>query len=232
LLYILVPLIVYIDIVHPEFMAMKKFILLVGLVLASIASKAQLTAVTETGNLVILYDNGTWTYMHKDSINSNEVPVNSASISINPNSLFLLKSTRINMGSYVDTTKWTIKRLDDGEAAEFEINNMESGLYGMLITEKLNLPLESLANIAMDNAKTAAPDVQVIDKQYRTVNGLKVLMMHMTGTIQGIKFSYYGYYYASPAGATQFLVYSSEEIVKQHIPDIEELLNGLVELNN
>ena len=211
---------------------MKKIILLSGLIFVSFVCFAQQTAVTETGNLVILYDNGTWTYMHKDSLTSTEVPVNSEKIYVNPTSLFLLKSSRINMGCYIDTSKWTIKRLGDSEAAEFEINNMESGLYGMLITEKLNLPLESLANIAIDNARNAAPDVKVIDKQYRTVNGLKIMMMHMTGTIQEIKFSYYGYYYSTPAGATQFLVYSSDEIMKTHIAEIEELLNGLVELHD
>jgi len=57
-------------------------------------------------------------------------------------------------------------------------------------------------------------------------------MMRMTGTIQDIKFSYYGYYYSTPNGATQFLVYSSDELVSQHIAEIEELLNGFVELNN
>src|SRR6185503_21124335 len=108
---------------------MKKIILLSGLIFASVFCFSQQSAVTETGNLVILYDNGTWTYMHKDTNTSTEVPVNTETISINPNSLFLLKSSRISMGCYIDTNKWTIKRLGDSEAAEFEINNMGSGLY-------------------------------------------------------------------------------------------------------
>ena len=57
-------------------------------------------------------------------------------------------------------------------------------------------------------------------------------MMRMTGTIQNIKFSYYGYYYSTSMGATQFLVYSSEDLVDKNLGEIEELLNGLVELNN
>ena len=191
---------------------------------------AQKSAITETGEQVTLYDDGTWTYLHKDSIDATNIFVNPAIFSRGINSTFLLKSTRTNMGCYLDPKKWTFKKADESEAAEYEINNMNLGLYGMMISEKLDLPLESLANIALDNARDAAPDVKVMEKQYRTVNGLKVLMMRMTGTIQNIKFSYYGYYYSTPKGATQFLVYSSEDIVDQNIAEIEELLNGLVEV--
>jgi len=209
---------------------MKKILLFAGFIIVSIPSVAQQTAVTETGNKVILYDDGTWSYLHKDTIAADDILINPEKFSNSANSSFLLKSTRINMGSYLDTLKWTVKKANEHEAAEYEINNIELGLYGMMITEKLDLPLESLANIALDNARDAAPDVKVMDKQYRYVNGLKVLMMRMTGTIQDIKFSYYGYYYSTPKGAIQFLVYSSDEIVNQNVAEIEALLNGLVEV--
>ena len=211
---------------------MKKIFFLFEFVFLAVIAFGQQSAVTETGEVVILYDNGTWSYVHKDTIAEDDIPINPGNFSRSLNSIFLLKSTRINMGCYLDPKKWTIAKADDLEAAEYEINDTVNGLYGMMITEKINLPLESLANIALDNALEAAPDVNVTDKQYRYVNGRKVLMMRMTGTIQGIRFSYFGYYYTSPKGATQFLVYSSEEIVNQHVADIEELLNGLVEIND
>ncbi len=211
---------------------MKKILLLAGFIIVSIASYAQQTAITETGDMVILYDDGTWSYLHKDTIDADDININPEKFSLSDSSPFLLKSTRINMGCYLDPLKWTFEKTNENEAAEYEINNMELGLYGMMITEKLDLPLESLANIALDNARDAAPDVKVTEKQYRYVNGLKVLMMRMTGTIQDMKFSYYGYYYSTPKGATQFLVYSSEEIVNNNIAEIEQLLNGLVELSD
>lgn len=209
---------------------MKKIILLVEFVFVSLASFSQQTAVTETGDIVILYDNGTWSYLHKDTIAADDILINSEKFFKSDSALFLLKSTRIDMGCFLDPKKWTVEKTNENEAAEYEINNMGLGLYGMLITENINLPLESLANIALDNARVAAPDVTVTDKQYRYVNGLKVLMMRMTGTIQGFRFSYYGYYYSTKNGAAQFLVYSSEDIVNQNLTEIEALLNGLVEI--
>ncbi|MFZ1677448.1 MAG: hypothetical protein WBP41_09250 [Saprospiraceae bacterium] len=207
---------------------MKKLVLLAGFIGITISSYAQQSAVTQTGEEVTLYDNGTWTYVNKDSINADEILTNPEKYARSDKSSFLLKSTRLGIGCYLDPKKWSFKKGEETEAAEYEINDIANGLYGMMITEKLDLPLESLANIALDNARDAAPDVKIIKKEYRYVNGLKVLMMRMTGTIQDIKFSYYGYYYSTSGGATQFLVYSSEEIVDQHISDIEDLLNGFV----
>jgi hypothetical protein len=207
---------------------MKKLIVLTGFVFFIGSSYAQQSAITQTGEQVTLYDDGTWTYVNKDTIKADEILTNPDKYSKGNTSSFLLKSTRISIGCYLDPKKWTFKKGEDTEAAEYEINDTTDGLYGMMITEKLDLPLESLANIALDNARDAAPDVRIIKKEYRYVNGLKVLMMRMTGTIQNIKFSYYGYYYSTSGGATQFLVYSSEEIVDQHIADIEDLLNGFV----
>lgn len=217
---------------HIHYAHMKNLFLLTALITMTIPVFSQQTAVTQTGEQVTLYNDGTWVYVHKDTINTNEILINSNKFSKSDSSDFLLKSTRLNIGCYFNPKKWSFKRGEDTDAAEYEINDIPTGLYGMMITEKLDLPLESLANIALDNARDAAPDVKVMQKEYRIVNGLKVLMMRMTGTIQNIKFSYYGYYYSTAHGATQFLVYSSADIVDQHIADIEVLLNGLVELNN
>ena len=210
---------------------MKNIILPILFLILSMPVFSQQTAVTETGDVVILYDNGTWSYLQKDTISVEDIKVNPIRFTKSATSLFLLKSTRVNIGCYINPENWSFAKAKENEAAEYEINNMKLGLYGMLITEKLDLPLESLANIALDNARDAAPDVEVTEKEYRYVNGLKVLMMRMTGTIQDIRFSYFGYYYSTKNGATQYLVYSSEEIVNQNISEIEELLNGLVEIN-
>ena len=210
---------------------MKNIILPILFLILSMPLFSQKTAVTETGDVVILYDNGTWSYLQKDTISVEDIDVNPIRFTKSVTSLFLLKSTRVNVACYINPEKWSFTKTKENEAAEYEINNMKLGLYGMLITEKLDLPLESLANIALDNARDAAPDVEVTEKEYRYVNGLKVLMMRMTGTIQDIRFSYYGYYYSTKNGATQYLVYSSEEIVNQNLSEIEELLNGLVEIN-
>jgi hypothetical protein len=53
-------------------------------------------------------------------------------------------------------------------------------------------------------------------------------MMQMSGTIQGISFVYYGYYYSHESGSVQFLAYTSQDLLNNYSDDIEELLNGFV----
>ena len=196
----------------------------------SIDVSGQQKAVTETGETVVLYSDGRWAYVNKDTIREAEIPTHPKQFNRDTGASFLVKSSKMNIGVWIDSSAWSFEKSASHDAAEFEFVNEEKGLYGLTITENLDLPMEALANIALDNAREAAPDVKVISKEYRMVNGLKVLMMHMTGTIQDILFSYYGYYYTSGNGALQFLVYSSKENVDSNVNEIERLLNGLVEV--
>ncbi|MCC7520261.1 MAG: hypothetical protein IT220_01380, partial [Flavobacteriaceae bacterium] len=104
-------------------------------------------------------------------------------------------------------------------------------LYGMIISEKVEIPLETLRSIAIENGKSVAPDLKIMKEEYRTVNGLKLLLLQMNGTMQGIKFSYYGYYYSNTNGTVQFITYTSQNLLNSYIPEIEKLLNGIVEIN-
>ena len=61
------------------------------------------------------------------------------------------------------------------------------------------------------------------------VNGLKVLNLHMEGTIQGMKFSFYGYYYSSANGSVQLVTYTGKNLFNDYKDDIELFLNGIVE---
>lgn len=54
-------------------------------------------------------------------------------------------------------------------------------------------------------------------------------MMQMSGTIRGMRFTYYGYYYSNSNGTIQLLTYTGENLFPNYLNDIEEFLNGLVE---
>jgi hypothetical protein len=211
---------------------MKNISLVAFMLLSWMSLYGQQKAVTDKGETVVLYSDGRWTYITRDSIKKEEIPVNPDRFVKPTNASFLLKSDRVGVGCWLDPKKWTFLKAAEHDAAEYEINNEAKGLYGIIITENLRLSVEALANIAIDNARAVAPDVKITQKEYRNVNGLNVLMMRMTGTIQDILFSYYGYYYTDDSASVQYLVYSSEENIESNLGDIEDLLNGFVSLKN
>jgi hypothetical protein len=194
-------------------------------------TQAQQKGVTETGEDVILFEDGTWKYQNEDDILKNEIPTNPNIFEKDNQSTFLLKSSRLNVGVYLNPKIWSFKKATGNPEAEYELQLKGEDLYGLLITEKVEIPLESLKSIALENGKTAAPDLKIVKEEYRNVNGLKTLLLQLNGTIQGIKFSYYGYYFTSINGTVQFITYTSQNLIDSYRPESEKLLNGFVEIN-
>jgi hypothetical protein len=192
------------------------------------STSAQQLAVTEDGDEVFLYENGTWKYKEKDI--ETEIPTNPIVFTKDNASTFLIKSSKLNVGFWINPKLWTFKKAVDNPDAEFELQFKSGDLYGMIISEKFEIPLESLKNIALENGRAVAPDLAIYKEEYRNVNGLKVLLLQMNGTMQGIKFSYYGYYYSSTQGTVQFITYTSQNLLNNFISESEKILNGIVEI--
>ena len=207
---------------------MKKTVFTCVVFLVPFICFAEQRAVTDKGEEVILYDDGRWEYVGRDGDDGGAIKVNDREFTKPENATFLLKSKRNNIGLWLDSKKWRFKDAQSNKDAEYELSLKGQDLYGMILTEKIETPLESLVNIAFQNAEAVAPDVQIINREYRIVNGNKVIQMQMNGTMEGIKFVYYGYYISNKEGSTQILTYTSQGLFDQFHDEMEELLNGLV----
>jgi hypothetical protein len=206
----------------------QTFLVLFGLFL-TLPLFAQQKAVTENGEEVLLYADGTWQYA------SEKIDSAALQIAVNPyqfvkgdKSTFLLKSNKVPVGIWLDPKKWNFKKSTNNEFAEYDISSKNGDLYGMLIPEKIEIPLERLREVALGNGKKVSSDLRVVQEEYRTVNGLKVLMIQMDGTVSGIKLSYFGYYFSSEKGTVQLIMYTSQNLFNDYKKACEEFLNGFV----
>ena len=79
---------------------MKKVILAVVVLLSTMTLKAQINAVTETGEEVILFDNNTWVYANDSLISKEdtEIEMNNKKFKKNKRSTFTVKSKKANIG--------------------------------------------------------------------------------------------------------------------------------------
>lgn len=195
----------------------------------SVIVKAQIKAVTEEGNEVILFDDGTWEYAD-DSFLENEIKLNPETFTKDNSSSFLLKSSVTNFGFYLNPKEWSFTKNTENTDAEYELNWKNGDIYGMIISEEIKIPITTLREIAVSNGKTVSPDIKIIEEEYRNVNGLEVLMMKMKGTMYGIKFEYFGYYYSNDSGTVQFITYSSDTVLEKNQKLCEKLLNGITTL--
>jgi hypothetical protein len=206
---------------------MKKLLVAIALLLATTSYAGQ-KAITDTGEQVILNSDGTWGYADNKQKHAHKIETNKLKFEKPVDSTFLLKSTKNNSAFWINTDTWTIKKPEKNTAREYQFQLNGKDLYGMAITEEIEIPIESLVDIALANARSAAPDARIVMKEYRVVNGRKVLYMEINGKIMGIDFTYFGYYYSNPSGTTQLITYTATKTVDKYKSEAIELLNGLV----
>mgnify|MGYP006180495773 CR=1 FL=1 len=107
---------------------------------------------------LILFENGSWEYENKEDAIEKETPTSTKVFKTDEESTFLLKSSKLDVGFYLDPTLWSYSKATDNADAEYELKLKDEDLYGMIICEKLEIPIESLKAIALQNGRDAAPD--------------------------------------------------------------------------
>ena len=206
---------------------MKKIFITILLLLAA-TSYADQKAITDTGEEVILKSDGTWEYSDNAQKATNIIETIKKKFERPKDSSFLLKSVKNNSAFWINTDKWSFEKPKVKHDAEYMFKLKDKDLYGMAITEGIEMPIESLADLALEYGRDAAPDLKIVRKEYRVVNGNKLICMEMNGTIQGIKFTYLGYYYSNSSGCTQLVTWTGTNLVAKFKSEIYDFLNGLV----
>lgn len=206
-----------------------KTALIALLLLASVAgTQAQIRALTSEGDEVILYEDGTWKYADTSISASKEISINPATFTQSNQATFSVKSKILPVSVMIDPKKWSFSKGKEGESAEFNFASKDKEVHAIAITEEFEIPLLTLRRIAIENAREAAPDIALVKEEYRTVNGVKVLCMQMHGTIEGISFTYLGYYYSGEKGVCQLITYTAQKSFAKYEKYMEEFLNGFV----
>jgi hypothetical protein len=124
--------------------------------------------------------------------------------------------------------RWKLLNKPLNEAASLSFRHASGDSYAMVIAERVEMPIKTLRDAAVENAQAAAHDLKVEREERRTVNGKSVLFLQMSGTVKGIPFVYYNYYHAGPVGSIQIISYTSRNLFDENKADFADLLNGLI----
>lgn len=180
---------------------------------------AQEAATTQSGRTVMLNPNGTWT-------NVPLAPASSGNGSKTPSAVTKLDVGRTGYVFYFDPKKWTRKPTDaDGKMT---FTNKSGEVYGMIISERIQVDVDNLVKIALQNAQTIAPEAKIVQSGQKVVNGFPVRAATIEGTTQGISFVYHSYYFSGKGGAVQVVTYTGANLFDEYKPEMEEFLNGFV----
>lgn len=181
---------------------------------------SQERAVTESGKTVLIFPDGTW-----KNEKSKPSPSGSNEFSKPASSTARANILRNRASIYYNPKKWKPKSEEEGGRTTFI--HTDGDAQAIIITERIQMPMDGLEKMALENAKAAAPDAVVTHRETRRVNGLDIVLLQIKGTIQGTKFHYYSYYYSSEKGIIQAITFTAQNLFNEYQPDFEEFLNGL-----
>lgn len=211
-------------------MTLSKFFLLFVFFTISIVSHAQIKAVTETGDEVLLSANGTWKYIEEVK-NNDTILLSTVQYSKPATANFLLRSKKTNAGFWLNAKYWNFEKSTD--PGEYSFSLKENSSFGaMVITEPLGMEINSLRKFAIENIQNVSSKFNIIKEEYRYVNGLKILMLECEAIVQGIELNYFIYYYSDAVTTIQFLCFSPITLTAKYKGAGQELLNGLVMLSD
>jgi len=176
---------------------------------------------TEAGKDVILYPDGTW----KNAAEAT-TPKSGSDYTRPSSARASYKTERGEFVIWYDETKWRLaQRRTDEDIVHFGLVHTDG--YAMIVTDGLQIPTEGLQEIALSNAKGAAPDAKIASEEMRVINGKKVLCLVIEGTIQQIPFTYYGYYYGGKQGTIQLITFTGQSLFPKYKKEFTDFLNGL-----
>ena len=185
-------------------------------------------AITDDGKVVILNSDRTWRYQDSSINISSKISVSSKQYLKNSLQTFRVKASPTSFGVFINPDKWTFsKDKEESNKLLFRSKSTELGdIYAMLISEGIQIPIESFPAMALENAKKVAPDMKILNREYRVVNGSKILYMELEGSVHSVKFKFLGYYCSNESGSVQLVVYSGSNNISGNLLEIEEFLNG------
>ena len=194
-----------------------------GFALAGYAQQV-LRATTEEGRAVLLFPDGRWVYA--DSVEAMPDSTGSGGVFIRPKSSTRHVKTIVDAFSiWIDNKVWKPTKTDNPNRTE--LTHSRGDAYGILIAERIGMPLETLRNIVISNAESVASKVEVKQEERRKVNGAEVLYMKTRVVVHGIPFIFVGYYYSGDEGSFQAMAYTAENLFSEYEKDLFDFLNGV-----
>ncbi|MDH4262159.1 MAG: hypothetical protein OEV78_03835 [Spirochaetia bacterium] len=187
------------------------------------SSKAPIKAVTESGESVNLYFDGTWKYVPKELRAINSKKFTTPSLSKDN-----VKGKNTQYTINYDSKKWKILEKSLSEIAEYSLEYTDAKAYAMVVPENEYIPMEELRNVVIQNVREASSSVKILNEEERVVNGVKVIMLTIKANIEGMNFIYMYYIYSEKKSSFQIVGFTAEESFPDYKNDIEELLNGFV----
>lgn len=216
---------------------------IIALLFLPLLGFAQLRAVTELGDTIYVYNDGTWSFSPEDSdvMNPDNLAFLTQRVKIDTSNISYYapetanKEVKSSFGFFsikYDDSQW--KRVPPGEfnkEAEFAFKSIKKDIYCIVIAEEIEIGAENILKIAMQTMEeNTGSKVENLKAELRKVNGTELLRCVNKVSLTGMSLVFDNYYYSDARGTVQFSTWTGSTLWKKYEKDIGDLLNGFIVL--
>jgi hypothetical protein len=127
-----------------------------------------------------------------------------------------------------DPAKW--KPQAHNEPNVVQLVHTSGDAYMKVIAERLEIEPGHLSEVALTNAKGASTDVKIVSESWRTINGLRTLILRLDGMTNGVRFTFYNQMYSDTSGTVQLAGWTGSNLFNEYRRDFLELFAGFRKL--
>lgn len=172
---------------------------------------------TGDGRTAVLFDDGTWAYL---SDIDRDVGSSSGMITVS--------DSRNLVSVTYDNATWT--RFPDPRTlspdASLAFSHRDGDAYALVITERTSVPLKTLSNMVLQNARAVAGDAEMVSSEPGTVNGEQGLFVDVEATVNGIPIRYHNLVWSGDEGSVQVITFASQNLFEEYRADFDRFLQS------
>jgi hypothetical protein len=217
-----------------------KFILIILLGAITVSVKAQIWAVTEKGDTIYVYNDGTWSFDKEERL-MGDMSMNYLNESISLDTITTAETVSEKAKKKVSSTygffdimyndnEWKrVPAAQINDEAEFAFEAKNSDIYVAVISEEVEIGTENVYKIAINNIReNLQVEPTIIKSELRNVNGYNVIRGVMSLNLNGLNLIFDSYYYSDERGTVQFTTWTATNLHGKYESRILEMLNGLL----
>ncbi len=139
-----------------------------------------------------------------------------------------IQTLTLNDGAYsveYDAAQWSSEQ--KGDTGRYAFVHKDGIGYGLVIVERIGIPMNTLPGIILSNAQNADPDARILRQEMVTHSGVELWEIEIEVTAKGIPLIFHGYYFGAEQGTIQVISYTSPALHDKHLDVLLSFIRGL-----
>ena len=137
----------------------------------------------------------------------------------------LLRINR-NISLQYDPVIW--KQTAHDAPGQWTLADASGDAHALIIAERIAVPRDSVADVALANAQAADPQARIVFRQQRRINGADFRFLKIEADVDAVPTAYWGCFYGGEYGTVQVVTYAPRTLLPDHEKDFMDFLNGLM----